>query len=88
MSLEDVRVFHNDDAGYLACARCGGYVLKAKGARQYMLHDAECSHLTPFTTVEASLTKKPRIWAPRQQDLVDWARSETGSSPTRCRDCM
>ena len=84
----DIRVFHQDDNGYVAWVeRNGGYVLKDRGKHGYMLHTAECPHLGRESP-SIRLTKTPRVWGGQRDALLAWARAKTGETPTFCSTCM
>jgi hypothetical protein len=89
LSLDEIRIFHNDDDGYEDwVTRHGGYVLTVSpGKPGYMLHDSECMHLARDST-DMHLTRKPRTWARYRRDLVEWTEAEVGERPKLCRSCM
>ena len=86
---EDIKVFHDDDAGYEDwVAQHGGYVLtESPRAPSYMLHDSDCRSLTRDPP-SIRLTEKPRRWAARRQTLTEWTEHETGNRPLLCSWCM
>jgi hypothetical protein len=88
MGSDEIKTFHENDAGYEAwVARRGGYVLTVRGAGSYMVHISECGHLGR-DTVALRLTEKPRRWAQKRQTLIDWAVAEAGVGPAFCGTCM
>jgi hypothetical protein len=88
MYQERIKVFENDDAGYEEwVARNWGYVLIRRSKVEYMLHLRDCSHLQRDQYIR-HLTEKPRRWAERRHDLVDWCEAETGKKPLLCSDCF
>ena len=88
MSDDRIQIFHDDDAGYEDRVwRSGGFVLKERGKGEYMLHDADCSHLTRERP-QIRLTAQPRIWAARMAPLREWTLERTGEAPLRCQTCL
>ena len=89
MAIDDIKTFHRDDEGYLEwVATHSGYVLTERDGGKYMLHEAECSHLEPFNIPGPELTRRPRRWAVRRQDLSEWAELNGGARPLLCQSCM
>jgi hypothetical protein len=85
---EEIRVFHNDDAGYEAWVeRYGGYVLTERPSGGYMLHESECSHLGRGRDMTLVLTKRSRHWAKARRPLSEWAQAH-GDRPQLCQSCL
>jgi hypothetical protein len=88
-ALDDIKLFHNQDAEYEDwVAQHGGYVLTdySRGPG-FSLHTADCYHLGPYMD-ESKTTKKPRRWAASAHPLREWAQQQTGERPTDCPACM
>jgi hypothetical protein len=77
-----------EDAKYeMLIRRKAGFVLIQRGARDFMIHVADCWHLE-LTPGEVSIPDRPRRWSSEQRCLIDWAVAETGHPPRRCGTCM
>jgi Transcription elongation factor, GreA/GreB, C-term len=80
------------DADYEEWVRrnSGGYVLKRRdtAGEGYMLHLADCAHLTLTPGAFTLRTGKPRRCSRSSEALVQWCRAETGSPPHKCSSCF
>jgi len=90
---ELVRVFENDDAGYMGWLASNpyGYVLsfnRALRAQQPGLHRAKCAAISGGPAISTTWTKDYiKICSLSKNAVLGWARTQTSQEPKPCALC-
>ena len=66
-------------------ARKTGFCLNIKGPTELVLHKLPCHHFVFHTNV--NLAANGKRCSPDRQELVDWARKQTGATLKLCSTC-
>lgn len=83
--MAEVRLF-NDSKTYRNWIGRGpeGYVLNMASGADFVLHKAECAHIS---SLRPTANWAPKAYASKAADLEHWARVDRGGSVSRCRTC-